>query len=96
MLIVWHSAYWCSIPGGGATNAGLASHDPPLCVGDLEDLEKDQRQPDIKMLGRKGEASQGGEKRPWEMVGGNYQLTCVVIYLLSPLTNMYHVGTPPG
>lgn len=41
---------------------GLAPVVPSLC-GDLEDLGKVLEQPNINMLGRKGEASQGGEKR---------------------------------
>lgn len=65
---------------------------PPLSVGDLEGLGKVLGWPDIKMLGRRGEASQGGEKRQLRMVEGNYQVTQVIIHPLSPLTNMCQVG----
>lgn len=41
------------------------------------------------MLGRKGEANQGGEKRQLRMAEENLQVTCGIIHPLSPLTNMY-------
>lgn len=45
------------------------------------------------MLGRKGEANQGGEKRQLRMAEENLQVTCEIIHPLSPLTNMYQIGT---
>lgn len=50
--------------------------------------------PNIKTLGRKGDASQGGEKRRLGMEEGNYQATHEILHPLSPLPNKDHVGTP--
>lgn len=69
-------------------------HMAPLCVGGLEALGKVLGQSNLKMLGRKGEASPGGEKQQLHMVGGNHQVLRVILHPLSPLTDRYQVGTP--
>lgn len=49
VLIVWHSAYWHSINGGGGQLMLYLLHTvPPLWEEDLEDLEKVKGSPTLR------------------------------------------------
>ena len=48
VLIVWHSAYWHSMMGGGQLMLDLLHTVPPLWEEDLEDLENVKGSPTLR------------------------------------------------